>query len=291
MVILGLNFHFHDSTACIVKDGVLVAAIEEERLSRNKHTAEFPYQAIQRCMKIASLSAEQIDHIAISANFSKHNVKKIIYALKSPMQIATFCKQEFLRPFYRAKKFKHWYQHTFSKNAPKVHHVEHHLAHIAGSFYVSPYKEAALLSLDGSGEWSTAWTGFGKGNKIERHSETFFPHSLGSFYEAVTEFCGFRPNYDEGKTMGLAPFGDPSVFYDKVRKIISIDSSNRLQIDLSYFSFQNAGVKRCNEKFYQTFGQPRKADKTSAFEKYHYDTGSEETREFLNILKCLVKLT
>ena len=274
MIILGINFHFHDSTACIVKDGILVTAIEEERLNRQKHTSEFPELAIARCLKVANIEPSDIDHIAISADFSQHNLKKLIYGLKMPKQAKTFFKQEFWRPLSRARKFKRWYGEFFSGKRPQVHHVSHHLSHIAGSFFVSPYEKAALLSLDGSGEWSTAWTGFGEANKVECFSESFFPHSLGSFYEAVTEFCGFRPNYDEGKTMGLAPFGNPETYYEQVRKIISIDSAGKLVVDLSFFRFQNAGAKRCSSKFYDVFGQPRARSKTAEFESRHYDVAA-----------------
>jgi len=274
MIILGLNFHFHDSTACLVKDGILITAIEEERLSRKKHTGDFPYKAIARCLTEAGIKHDEIDHIAISADFNKHNLQKILYALSIPLNAVTFLKQEFLRPWYRAKEFGQWYQKTFTTTNPEIHHVEHHLAHIAGSFYVSPYEKAALLSLDGSGEWSTAWTGYGSGNNVECYSENFFPHSLGLFYEAVTEFCGFRPNYDEGKTMGLAPFGDASVFYEQAKKIIDVDKQNNFKVDLSYFSYQNGGSQRCSKKFYSIFGNPRKYSNTADFKKHHHDTAA-----------------
>lgn len=289
MIILGLNFHFHDSTACIVKDGQLVCAIEEERLTRQKHTSEFPHQSILRCLEIAEISVDDIDHVAISADFSQHNFTKLIYGLKIPKQAKTFFKQEFWRPFNRARTFKRWYADTFKKRRPQVHHVSHHLSHIAGTFLVSPYEKAALLSLDGSGEWSTAWVGFGDGTKLNCFSESFFPHSIGSFYEAVTEFCGFRPNYDEGKTMGLAPFGDPATFYEQVKKIIDVNEQGQLQVDLSYFEFQNAGAKRCGKKFYQVFGQPRKRSTTAPFEKHHYDTAAafQKVLEDVAIKMCL----
>ena len=274
MVILGLNFHFHDSTACIVKDGKLLVAMEEERLIRQKHTAEFPTRAIQKCLDITGLSVNDIDHISISADFSRHNFKKIAYMLKIPKSAPIFAKQEFLRPFNRARTFNRWYKTTFKTTKPQVHHVDHHLSHIAGSFYVSPYKEAALLSLDGSGEWSTSWTGMGRDRELVPFSENFFPHSIGSFYEAVTEFCGFRPNYDEGKTMGLAPFGNPEKFYDTVRKIISLDENGKIELDLSYFKFQNTGSQRCSNKFYRVFGSPRKRSTTAKFEQHHYDTAA-----------------
>lgn len=274
MIILGLNFHFHDSTACIIRDGVLITAIEEERLTRKKHTYEFPENAIKRCLKVANITPEEIDHIAISADFSKHNIRKLLYAVKMPRHALTFIKNEFYRPYSRGRKFRSWYKGLFRTTTPVIHHVEHHLSHIVGSFYVSPYDEAALLSLDGSGEWSTAWTGYGEGRSFERYSETYFPHSLGSFYEAITEFCGFRPNYDEGKTMGLAPFGDSSVFYNKVKEIISIDDSSRIQVDLSYFNYQYGESSRCGDKFYEVFGEPREYSKTAEFKQHHYDTAA-----------------
>ncbi|TQV88908.1 carbamoyltransferase family protein [Aliikangiella coralliicola] len=274
MIILGLNFHFHDSTACLVKDGELIVAIEEERLIRQKHTAEFPVRAIKKCLEIAKLSVNDIDHISISADFSRHNFKKLSYLLKIPKSAPIFAKQEFLRPFNRARTFNRWYKSTFKSSKPQVHHVDHHLSHIAGSFYVSPYKEAALLSLDGSGEWSTSWTGVGRDRELTPFSENFFPHSVGSFYEAVTEFCGFRPNYDEGKTMGLAPFGNPEKFYDTVKQIIQLDEDGKISLDLSYFKFQNTGSKRCSEKFYQVFGQPRERSPSAKFEQHHYDTAA-----------------
>ena len=105
--------------------------------------------------------------------------------------------------------------------------------------YYAPYDHAALLSLDGSGEWSTLFVGEAREWSINKYSETLFPHSLGSFYEAVTEFCGFRPNYDEGKTMGLAPFGNPERFYDAVEKLVQVDDDARVRVDLSYFNYQN----------------------------------------------------
>jgi len=274
MIILGLNFHFHDSTACIVKDGQLIVAIEEERLTREKHTYEFPYQAIERCLAVASINADEIDHIAISANFKQHNFRKILYGLKHPSAAISFFKQEFWRPYNRSICFRRWYKQTFSTTQPKVHHVSHHLSHVVGSFYVSPYKKAALLSLDGSGEWSTAWLGYGDGNKVTSFAESFFPHSLGSFYEAVTEFCGFRPNYDEGKTMGLAPFGDPAISIDKVRQIISIDRNQQIKVDLSYFEYQNSGSRRCSQKFYDVFGKPREYSLKAPIEKHHHDTAA-----------------
>ncbi len=137
---------------------------------------------------------------------------------------------------------------------------------------MSPYKKAALLGIDGSGEWATTWLGSGDGNTIEQLSESFFPNSLGSFYETVTQFCGFKPNYDEGKTMGLAPMGDSSVYKDEVDKMISVDSKGRLKVDLSYFNYQYLTKDSYSKKFLDIFGEPRAKD--GEFKDNHVNTAA-----------------
>ncbi len=295
MIILGLNYFFHDSSACIVIDGKLIVALEEERFTRNKHTREFPSNAIDQCLKIAGISYKDVDHLAVSIKPTHMWQKKLQYAVKNITKSAPFIKHELVGGYFKQRNFWRWYKEKFGdkSSGPKVEFVEHHLAHAAGTFLVSPYDNAAMLGLDGAGEWACGWVGYGDGIDITCFGETYFPHSLGSFYEAVTEFCGFKPNYDEGKTMGLAPMGDASVFYDKVAKILSVDDNGRIQVDLSYFNYQFWGYQRCSNKFYQTFGQPR-AEK-GEFEKHHMDVAAafqkvlEDTA--LNIARMLKKRT
>jgi carbamoyltransferase len=273
MIILGLNYYFHDSTACIVKDGKLIVAIEEERLNRDKHTQAFPDLAIKRCLKIAGLTFADIDHVAVSIKPTTHWFRKLIYALKNIKSILAFTGHHVVNAYAKQRRFWIWYNTNFEKQkGPKVHFIEHHLTHVAGTFFVSPYKEAALLGIDGSGEWATTWIGHGNGNTIKKYGESFFPHSLGSFYEAVTEFCGFKPNYDEGKTMGLAPMGNSEVFINEVRKIVEIKDDGQVRIDLSYFNYQKIVGKRCSKKFYETFGEPRLPDRE--FQQYHMDVAA-----------------
>ncbi len=274
MVILGLNYYFHDSTACIVKDGQLVAAIEEERLNRDKHTRAFPMLAIDRCLKIANLDYNDIDHIAVSIKPTHNMGKKVAYGLKNLKTIKPFINHELVHGYNKQKSFWNWFGYHWDskKEGPEVHFIQHHLSHAAGSFFVSPYKEAALLGVDGSGEWATTWLGYGKDTTVECLNQSFFPNSLGSFYEAVTQFCGFRTSYDEGKTMGLAPMGDPNVFLDEVTKMVSVDSNGQLIFDLSYFNYQNMSWKRCSEKFHKIFGEPRK--KGEDFKKHHMDVAA-----------------
>ncbi len=273
MVILGLNYYFHDSTACIVKDGQLIVAIEEERLNRDKHTTQFPTLAVERCLKIAGLKFDDIDHIAVSIKPTTDWEKKTGYILGKPKSFMTFAGHHVVNAYAKQRRFWLWYKKFWSKpNGPKVHFIEHHLTHVAGSFFVSPYKKAALLGIDGSGEWATTWMGYGDGNKIEKFKEIYFPHSFGSFYETATQFCGFKPNYDEGKTMGLAPMGDASVFKDEVDKIIKVKPDGDIKIDLSYFNYQSLIKDRYSQKFIDIFGLPR--DKNGPFEDHHQNVAA-----------------
>lgn len=274
MIILGINYFYHDTTACIVVDGELKVAIEEERLSRVKHTNEFPQLSIKRCLESIGIEYSDIDAVAVSIKPDLHWNSKFGYALRNISNAMPFIKHEILGGSYKQRQFKKWFQEAWpnTNNSPELYQVPHHLSHVAGSFFVSPYEKAALLSLDGSGEWATSFLGYGEGNKVECFNESFFPHSLGSFYESVTEFCGFKPNYDEGKTMGLAPFGDSDVFYEEASKIITISDEGAINIDLSYFNYQYWGYTRCNEKFYKTFGSPRQNN--GNFEKHHEDTAA-----------------
>ncbi|WP_298555591.1 carbamoyltransferase C-terminal domain-containing protein [uncultured Algibacter sp.] len=260
MVILGLNYYFHDSTACIIKDGVLLAAIEEERLNRDKHTRKFPMLAIDRCLKIAKLEYDDIDHIAVSIKPNHDVFKKIWYGIKVIKSLKAYFNKIVVTNYSKQKDFWNWFKYHFKSrlNGPKIHFIEHHYSHVVGSFFVSPYEEAALLSIDGHGEWATTWLGVGKKNNFKCLSQSYFPNSLGAFYEVATQFCGFRTSYDEGKTMGLAPMGDPNVFLKEVDKMITVDKDGRLSFDLSYFNYQNMGWERCSEKFYKIFGEPRK---------------------------------
>ena len=274
MNILGINYFYHDSTACIVSDGKLIVAIEEERLSRYKHTDEFPVRATKRCLKIAGLDADDIDAIAVSIKPTMHWGKKALYSLGCGRGIKPFLSHEVGTSRYRQDQFWGWYMNTWPAKAkqPEVHWVPHHMAHVGGSFYVSPYEEAALLSLDGSGEWATSFVGYGKGTKVECFNQSFFPNSFGSFYEAATEFCGFRPNYDEGKTMGLASFGDPEVFRKKAAEIVKIGGDGSINIDMSMFNFQYWRQPYCNRKFHKVFGKPRQHGEP--FEKRHEDVAA-----------------
>lgn len=258
MNILGLNYYFHDSTACLVVDGKLVVAIEEERITREKHTVAFPQKAIERCLTIAGITPKEIDAVAVSIKPSKNWFTKVLYGLAHAPSARPFVVHEVGRGLRKQFNFWSWFRNTWPQNGPKVYFIPHHSAHAAGTFLVSPYDKAAILSIDGSGEWATSFLGEGNGNNITCFTESFFPNSLGSFYETATQFCGFRPNYDEGKTMGLAPFGDPDVYSKTVNQMASVDAGGNIKIDLSYFNYQFWGGRRYSQKFLNAFGAPRK---------------------------------
>ncbi len=273
MIILGINYFFHDSSACIVKDGELIVALEEERFTRSKHTTSFPTNAVDRCLAYSGLSVSDIDHVAVSIKPSKHWFKKLVYGLSLGRKMGPFVKHEFVGTLFKQITLNRWYK-SFKASGGRapIHFVEHHMSHIVGSYFLSPYKKAALLSLDGSGEWSTSFIGEADDYKIKKFAETMFPNSLGSFYEAATEFCGFRPNYDEGKTMGLAPFGNPDRFYDVVSRMVEVTEDAEVKVDLSYFTYQNWGKRRCSNKFYEVFGKPR--GKNDEFNDNHHDVAA-----------------
>lgn len=271
MNILGLNYFFHDSTACLLVDGRMAAVIEEERLTRNKHTGAFPEKAIQRCLTMCNLKPSDIDAVAVSIKPTKDWFAKTIYGLSHITNARPFLNHEVVRAHYKQRSLWDWYRKLWPKAGPKVHFVPHHESHAAGSFLVSPYESAAILSLDGSGEWATSFLGMGQGNNVTCFQQSYFPMSLGSIYEAATEFCGFKPNYDEGKTMGLAPFGDPKPFQKIVSDIVKVDENGSIKIDLSYFNYQFWGYQRCNQKFHDTFGQPRKG---KDFADHHHNVAA-----------------
>ncbi len=258
MIILGINYFYHDTSACIVRDGKLVVALEEERFSRQKHTWQFPHSAIDRAMKAAGITPGEVNHVAVSIDPGKDWHRKAAFGLTLGRTVGPFIKHEIFRAWGRQREFRQWFEQTWpGTRRPTLHRVSHHLSHIAGSFFVSPYERAALLSMDGSGEWSTTWMGETDGREFDCFSESFFPHSLGSFYEAATEFCGFRPNYDEGKTMGLAPFGDPARFYDQMRRLVRVEANGGVRVDQSFFTYQNWGGSRCGPRYVEAFGSPR----------------------------------
>jgi carbamoyltransferase len=287
MNILGVNFAYHDSTACIVKDGKLVVALEEERFTRQKHTNTFPEQAIKRCLEIAGIAPKDIDHIAISIRPRLDWSKKAVYSIRLGRRMKTFVLSEVFGANYKRKILNDWLETTFTTDIrPKIHFVPHHFSHIVGSFFVSPYESAALLSVDGWGEWASTFKGIGKGNTFNCIAQDYFPYSLGMVYETATRFCGFRGNYDEGKTMGLAPLGNQETFGNIVEKLFWVNDDMSIDIDRSYFDTRYYSFS-LGKKFCETFGDPRESSKTAKFEQRHLDVAAAFQRQ---LEECMLKM-
>ncbi len=287
MNILGLNYYFHDSSACLVVDGRMAVAIEEERLTREKHTRAFPHKAIGRCLSVAGLNPKDIDAVAVSIKPSRDWTRRVRYGLTHPSSAPRFVMADVVRGAGKQFAFRNWYRSTWPKDGPRVYAVPHHVAHASGTFLVSPYEEAAILSIDGSGEWSTSFIGQGNGVRVTRFCESFSPHSLGSFYEAATEFCGFRTNYDEGKTMGLAPFGDPAVYGETVDRMVKVDHRGAIKMDMSYFEQRLWRKGRCSPRFIESFGSPRKGKEFEINHK-HVAAAFQRTLEERALEMCAI---
>lgn len=232
--ILGINAFHGDSAACLVLDGDVVAAAEEERFRRIKHWAGFPSEAITYCLESAGLSLDQVAHIAVNRDPRVHLARKLAFVLRHRPGV------QFLSERARAASTVSTIDSSFAERFPstpltaEVHNVEHHLAHLASAFYPSGYSEAAVVSIDGVGDFSSAAWGLGRDGRIDVHERVFFPHSLGLFYQALTAYLGFPHYGDEYKVMGLAPYGTPR-YMDEMRQIVRLSARGKFTLDLRYF--------------------------------------------------------
>lgn len=245
MYILGLNAYHADSSAAIFKDGKMIAATEEERFRRQKHWAGFPSMAVEFCLKEAGISLSQVDHIAIGRDPSAKMNKKLLFLLKNPG--GGF--NAVLDRLKNAKKVASLEEEfvlldkTVDKGVikSKIHQVEHHRSHLASAFFASPFEESALLSIDGSGDFTTTMTGIGRGNQIEVLDSVDFPHSVGLFYTAFTQLLGFPHYGDEYKVMGLAPYGEAK-YVDKLKDVLIFGNDGLFKLDLKYFRSAKSGI-------------------------------------------------
>ncbi len=245
MYILGLNAYHADSSAAIFKDGKMIAATEEERFRRQKHWAGFPSMAVQFCLKEAGISLSQVDHIAIGRDPSAKMNKKLMFLLKNPGGgfNAVLDRLKNARKVASLEDEFILIDNTVDKAVikSKIHQVEHHRSHLASAFFASPFEEAALLSIDGSGDFTTTMTGIGKGNQIEVLESVDFPHSVGLFYTALTQLLGFPHYGDEYKVMGLAPYGEPK-YVDKLKEVLRFEDNGLFSLDLKYFRSAKSGI-------------------------------------------------
>ncbi len=256
MYILGISCYFHDAAATLIKDGVVVAAAEEERFSRIKHDFEFPENAINFCLNLEGIEAHDLEYIMF---FEKPFVK-FERLLLTTMQSFPKSMKLFREAMITWLGDKLWIKHLLQKqlgvDSSKILFSEHHLSHAASSFYCSPFKESAILTVDGVGEWTTATIGIGRGTDIQLIKEIKFPHSLGLLYSAFTAFLGFEVNEGEYKVMGMAPFGQPK-YVEQVYEVVNVDEEGGFELDMDYFSFHYSSEKTFTKKFEKLFGTPR----------------------------------
>ncbi len=234
MIVLGLNAYHGDSAAALVKDGQLIAAAEEERFRRIKHWSGMPTEAIRWCLQDAGLKLSDVDHIAINRDPKVNHLRRALYVLRRRPSLSLILKR--LGNIRQAGRFEDSVQSAFPGQTlrAQVHHVEHHLAHLASSFLVSGFDEAVCLSVDGFGDFASSAWGLGRGDDIPIDGRVYFPHSLGIFYSIITQFIGFPHFGDEYKVMGLAPYGQPK-YLDQMRQIVKVQTDGSYHLNLDYF--------------------------------------------------------
>ena len=245
MNILGINAFHGDASAALVKDGALVAAIEEERLNRRKHCAGFPALAVRAVLANSGVAPEEIDHIAISRDPKANLHKKILFAIQKRPSFTKLVKDR-LANVAKVRGIDEAVAGALgvSKGAlrAKIHNVEHHKSHVASAFFISPFEEAACLSIDGFGDFVSTMRAVGRDRKIEVLDRIEFPHSAGLFYTAITQFLGFRKYGEEWKMMGLAPYGKP-LYVGQLRQVIRPTDGGRFELSLDYFRHHSEGVE------------------------------------------------
>ena len=259
MYILGISAFYHDSAACIIKDGEIIAAAQEERFTRKKHDQNFPSNAIDYCLNEIGIKPSELGYVA----FYDKPFLKFERILETYLQFAPRGINSFLKaiPLWIRKKL--WIKELIREELNyfgKIIFPEHHMSHAASSFYTSPFKEAAFLTLDGVGEWSTTSYGIGKGNKLEMLADIQYPNSLGLLYSTFTYYTGFRVNSGEYKVMGLAPYGEPKYKDLIYNHLIDIKDDGSFKMNMDYFNY-NVGLTMTNSKFNNLFGgAPRKPE-------------------------------
>ena len=257
--ILGLSAFYHDSAACLIRDGEIVAAAQEERFSRRKHDHRFPHEAVAYCLKEAGIGVDEVDCVAF---YDKPLVKfdRLIetYLAYAPLGFASYLKG---MPTWLKEKLN--IQGMIRKELGfkgQLLFGDHHESHAASAFYPSPFEEAAILTIDGVGEWATASYGVGRGRELEILKQMKFPHSLGLLYSAFTAFTGFKVNSGEYKLMGLAPYGEPKYVDTILKELVDIHEDGSLHLNLRYFIFPHNAARMTGTRFEKLFGPARKPE-------------------------------
>jgi carbamoyltransferase len=280
MIILGINAFHGDSSACILRDGVMLAAAEEERFRRIKHWAGFPTEAIRYCLAEAGITLAAVDHVAVNQDARANLGQRVKYLVGNRPDLGMVLDR--IRNKRARAGIDEQLEQAFpgSRFAGKVHAVEHHLAHLSSAFHVSPFRDAVLVSVDGFGDFASAAWGVGRNTRIHVEERVYFPHSLGIFYQALTQFVGFPHYGDEYKVMGLAPYGSDR-FLPEMRQIVRLQSDGGFRLDLEYFRHHSEKVEYewengspsvgilYTEKLAELLGPPRGKDEP--LEQRHKD--------------------
>jgi len=289
MYILGINAFHGDSSACILKDGNVIAASEEERFRRIKHWAGFPSEAIKFCLEDAGIKIQDVSHITISRDPKANVHKKVLHAMKRMVGLRAI-KDRILNS-RKVASVKSQLATALGVNESEinaeVHNIEHHRSHLASAFFASPYDEAAVISIDGFGDFTSTMIGIGRGNKIEILDSVIYPHSIGIFYTTFTQYLGFPHYGDEYKVMGLAPYGE-SKYVDKLRDVIILKDNGLFELNLKYFKHSREGVSMSwdggspsiesifSDYMVEKFGPTRK--KGEELTQYHKDLAASVQR-------------
>ncbi len=273
--ILGISAFYHDSAACLLIDGKIIAAAQEERFTRKKHDPNYPHHAIEFVLDYANLKLSQVDQIVFFEKpFLKFERLLETYVAFAPKGFISFSKAMPLwikeKLFQKNLLFNKLKAHDKNyKSDVNIFFSDHHLSHAASAFYPSPFEEAAVLTADGVGEWATTTVAIGKGNKLDIKKEIHFPHSLGLLYSAFTYYTGFKVNSGEYKLMGLAPYGKP-IYEEKIRQLVDIKPDGTFRLDQDYFNYAT-GLTMTNKKFHDLFGQKPRNSMNEKLTQFHMD--------------------
>ena len=301
MRILGISCYFHDASAALIEDGVLIAAAEEERFTRKKHDFEYPQNAIDFCLSQANITGKDLDYVVF---FEKPFVK-FDRLLKTAMQGFPSTYWMFVQSMRTWLFDKLWIKSLITKSlgvdSKRVLFSDHHMSHAASAYFCSPFDDAAVMTFDGVGEWTSTTLGHGKGSDLKITHEIHFPHSIGLLYSAFTAFLGFEVNEGEYKVMGMAPYGTPR-FVDEIWKVVKQNDDGAYWLDPSYFSFHHSTNRSFTNKFVKLFGEPRGADipfftQTSGYPSYYgdkpanWDTLCDYNQHYADIAASIQRVT
>lgn len=291
--ILGISAFYHDSAACILKDGKIIAAAQEERFTRKKHDPSYPHNAIEFVLEYSNLKLSDIDQIVFFEKpFLKFERLLETYVAFAPRGFVSFAKAMPIwikeKLFQKNLLFNKLKKHDRNFKSDKdIFFSDHHLSHAASAFFPSPFAEAVILTADGVGEWATTTVAVGKENNLEIKKEIHFPHSLGLLYSAFTYYIGFKVNSGEYKLMGLAPYGKP-IYEDKVKQLVDLKEDGTFRLDQKYFNYAT-GLTMTNEKFNNLFGQKPRNSQNEKITQFHMDIAASIQKVTEEIMINLAK--